>query len=277
MPTKTLMHKDDPVVTMRITPSSAIEEVLKIHNPELLPENNGDPKISLERWLLHRNICQTRKDIDEYIKFYGGRMFRSVTMRSLFDTYWIRSSAQTEDWEAINAFDNWDPDDDDILLSMFAPDDFEGPRFDSPNLTIPGTQPRLWCKTKDYPLGLINLNAQEAMHGYMLAKENGITIVNPKTYIIFGRRIYTYEPATTSKNIEQLPFDSLYNRTAEEGLSNQENLQKCCETFKIPGWKEFFNQLLDYDMLCGKEDRTLFDIKILRDTETLKILGFDKL
>lgn len=273
---KTLMHKDTPVVSMKISATGALEEVVKVFDEALLPENNGDIARSMQRWLLLRGTSTARKDIQPLREFYGGKMFTSVNMRSLFDTYWIKVSAN-ENWETVNAFDNWDPDDDDIFLALLYPKDFEGPRYDSPNLTIPGSLERLWYKDETHSLGIICSNAQKEMSEYNLAKKNGIEIVRPKNYFILGHTIFTYETASTSKDIEQLPFDSLYNKTEDASLSKMDNLQKCCETFKIPDWKDFFNEMLTFDELCNKEDRELSDIKVLRDTETLKILGFDKL
>ena len=273
---KTLMHKNTPVVSMRISSTGALEEIVRVFDESLLPERGEDTTRAMQRWLLLRGTSTARKDIQPLREFYGSKMFTSVNMRSLFDTYWLKVSAD-ETWDSVNAFDNWDPDDDDIFLALLYPRDFEGPRYDSPNLTVPGSLERIWYKDETHSLGIICSDAQKEMSEYNIAKKNNISIVKPKSYFILGGTIFTYEMASTSKDIEQVSFDSLYNASEDKSLDKMENLQKCCETFHIPEWEGFLNEMLTFDELCGKEDRELSDIKVLRDADTLRILGFDKL
>lgn len=170
---KTLMHKNVPVASLKITPDGILEDVVKVINTELLPENNENVKRSLQRWLMLRQISRSRKDISPLRDFYGFKMFISKNMRSLYDCYWLKSESET--WEEINAFENWD------------------------------------------------------------------------------------------------------YQTEDDKLNEMENLQKCCEHFKIPDWKPFINQMMEYDRLCKNSERELSDIRILRDADTLDIIRFDKL
>lgn len=272
---KTLMHKDVPVVSMKISTTGAMEEIVKVFNEELLPENDGNIAGSMMKWLLMRNIPTTRKDVKPLREFYGSKMFMSANARSLADTYWLKISAN-DSWDSVNAFDNWDPADDDILLALIYPEDFQTARYDSPNLTMPGAKPSIWYRDETHPLGTLCLDAQAEMARYKIAKENNIQCVKHRSYFIRNKTIYTYTRANTSKDIEEISLKSLLARTKDATLSEKENLQKCCETFKIPKWREFVNEMLRFNKLCG-ESIEMPDIKVLRDTETLKILGFEKL
>ena len=276
---KTLMHKDTPVAKLQISSLGAVEQIIELYNEELLPERNGktleDFTIATQHWMLLRKLITGREDIYPIYCFYGGNMFQSGNMRSLADTYWLQVSPN-ETWENVNAFDNFDPVEDDIFLALYFPKMFEGPRFDSPNLTLSGRIPRVWFVDETHPLGILRSDAQIAMREYNTAVANKLDIVKPKSYFILSETVFTYERCNTSKDIEQIPFESLYNRTKDYNLSEMENIQKCCETFKIPKWKSFFNQLLEFKAITNTP-LEIYDIKVLRNTDDLQILGFDKL
>lgn len=272
--TKTLMHKNVPVASLKVTPDGILEDVVKVINPEFLPENNGNVKRSLQRWLMLRQISRSRKDISPLRDFYGSKMFISKNMRSLYDCYWLKSESET--WEEINAFENWDYQTDDILLALINPVEFEEISYDSPNLTISGADNALWFYDEKH-LGQITNNAQRQMNNYKTAVKNGISILKPRKYLLIYSMIFVFTPSDTSQNIESIAFDTLYNQTEDEKLNKMENLQKCCEHFKIPDWRRFINQMMEYDRLCKNSERELSDIRILRDADTLDIIRFDKL
>ena len=53
-----------------------------------------------------------------------------------------------------------------------------------------------------------------------------------------------------------------------------ENLAHCCEYYEIPEWKEFFTNMSKFDEAVGNTERELSDVYVLRDSNTLKIIGF---
>ncbi len=277
---KILMHKDDEVAKLKVDSDNILEEVIEIYNEDLLPEKTNNPYQSLHKWLMLRKMSLRRDDLSPIREFYGSKIFVSDNSRSLFDCYWLKNK-KSECWDSINAFKNWIYYNDDIFLMLFQPEDYDGPDDeminDSPNLTISGTEKRLWYKDKDGITGLIDSDVREQTQMYKKAVENGISIVAERKPIILCKHLFTFIPQKTTEDIESIPFDHLYNTTFDINLSKEANLQKCCETYNIPKWIDFFDELMEFDKILEKNDRELMDIRVLRDSNTLKILGFDTL
>ena len=99
-------------------------------------------------------------------------------------------------------------------------------------------------------------------------------VVAKRTYIILHNNIYARISAYTSKEREMVSLDALYHTVYDPQKSNMENLAHCCEYYEIPGWKEFFTNMTKFDEAIGNTERELSDVYVLRDSNTLKIIGF---
>ena len=276
---KTLMHKNDPVAKVEVNSANILEKVIEVYDRDLLPEKTDNDFQSLQKWFMLRRLSLRRGDIDAYRVHYGSKMFISDNLRSLADCYWLKKS-KNEDWDEIKAFGQWRHINDPVFLMMYDPTDFEKPDeddiIDSPNLTLSCVEKNLWfCEESVF--GFINANVKKEHDKYKIAKENNISIVAERKPIILNHHLFMFIPQSTSVQVEAIPFDALYNSTFDANFSKEANLQKCCEQYKIPGWKKFFNELIQFDELCEKTDRELYDIRVLRNSDTLEVIGFDKI
>ena len=279
---KEIMHKNDPVALVNIDKRGFISKIEDIYYKELLPcvysEEEADLKIGLQRWMLGRQLGRTRNDIAPIKSFYGQEIFQSKNMVSLQDSYWIRESDE-DTWDMVNPYDekNWDYEEDCYFELLHDPENtFEVDNM-SPNLTIPGNEARFWYK-KDGNIGLITESSQKDMKVYKKAKELGIDkFVAPRVYMIIHGIIYSYHPTGTDANTERIPFDLLYDSVADPALKKIDNLRNCCDKFGITGWKDFMSSIMKLDTELGNKGRSLYEIGVLRDVETLKIKGFEQI
>jgi len=275
--TQILMHRNEKVLTCVFDSRGYVENVLTIHNRKFLPPciDEGCIIFDLQRWLLTRSLAINRRDIAPLKEFYGTQVFLSETSLSLFDHYWFKEKDSKKTWEEINAFDNWDAQNDEYYLMIAHPEkltDLSHPN--SPNYTIPGRTQRFWYKTNSQ-IYLLHGNAKEKMDEYKADIKKDI--VSVKSYVILSETVYAAEIPRVTKEIERISFEDYYNALDLSDMSKAKSLQMCCEHFNIPNWKDFIFRLCEFDDSTGNESRELSDIGVLRDSNTLEIIGFDKI
>lgn len=277
--TQILMHKDKKVAECRFDSRGFADEITKVYNESLLPpiiniyEEGNKPKINFRRWVLSRGLSNNRKDIAPKREFYGGENFLSAHAFSLFDCYWF-ANTECKDWESANPYDNWNPATDSLFLMLFNPDELRRINTDSPNLTIPGREQRIWYKI-DGDLCLLNMNAQKEMAAYKMGKSN--PVVAKREYVVLYEHIFSAMKAETSKTVERISFEEIYNAVADPTKSKACNIKTCCEKFGVPKWLEFFEYMGAFDEATGNTGRELCDVGVLRDADTLEMIGFSKL
>ena len=279
---KILMHGDDQVAKLSFA-RGRLARVPKVFEPELLPEPARDlpsAEVALKHWALSRKLSTRRGDVKNVREFYGPEVFDSESARSLFDFYWLRSGDET--WADINPRDpqNWDSETDRVFLSIVRPSELCEASDDasSPNLSMPGDAQRLWYRPSgEKDAVLLHCDAQSDMALYKAALKLKSSIVAPREYVILASCIYTASPTLARGNYERISFDSLYNAVADPSLSKPENLARCCEEYAIPQWESYIHELISVDAEAGNTGRNLDELGVIRDSGSLKILGFDKL
>lgn len=277
------MHMNDEVALFSLDAREYIESVISIDNKELLPCVASDDvkavKLGLQRWLLLRNLGRTRSDYSPYRKFYGNNLFVSKHKISLYDKYWIKNAEKKEDikWEDIDPLTHWDYEDDSYFSLLFDPEDTEEVDNESPNLTLPGNEKRFWYKISD-ELGIINGDAQKDMALYKKAVEAGAyRYVTPRSYTVIKGTIYSFKPVRVNEYIERIPFDVYYDTYADESKSKLENLKTVCEEIGLTDWRDFFSCVIQADKAVGNKERELSELGVLRDVNTLRVVGFDSI
>lgn len=285
--TKILMHKNDKVCECKFDSRGYLENVIKIFSKELLPIGVDEEAINIEmqKWILSRSIAQNRKDIGSLREFYGSDTFIPQMGLSLFDCYWFSDNGDPI-WEHVNAFDNWDCRTDSVYIMLARPEEKQRINYNSPNLTIPGRDPRIWYRMdendtmvasadgsdENKELCLLYSNAQTQMSLYKKGKDN--PVVAKRTYVILHNNIYARVTAYTNKDTELVSLESLYHTVSDPKKSNMENLAHCCNYYKIPNWKEFFVNMSKFDEVTGNTERELSDVYVLRNSNTLEFTGF---
>lgn len=270
------MHKHQRVAECKFDNRGFLKEVTRVEQEKFLPPGTRidgmNLKYSLQNWLLFRSLSANRKEIASLREFYGTMAFYSSNGISLFDTYWFSETGEDE-WDRVNAFENWDCKKDSFYLMQTHPQKVTQIHRDSPNLTVPGCAPRIWYK-QDGQFCLLSEDAKE-MNAYKAGADYGHLM--KRSYVLLGEKIYVKQDAQTSPKIECLSFDGYFKEQMDPSLSKGKNLSRCCNYFEIPGWKDFLSSMLECDKKQGNQERELHDIGVLRDADTLEIIGFSKL
>ncbi len=274
---RTVMHKNDEVLTYECDKRGIATKVLSVERKDLLPfaaANESSYKISLQMWLLERSIGKTRKDIEPLIAFYGVEYFKSSNYASLFDCYWIKNE-KDETWENISPYRNWNSEEDCYFNLIHSPTEVESFSKLSPNLTLPGVEKRFWY-VKDGKLGIITESSQADMAVYKAAKKLGLeSIASRRDYIVIKGTIYAFHPVNVNEHTERVPFSMFYDAVADDSKTKVKNLEICCEKFGLKGWQNFFKGIMAIDNEVGNKDRGLSEIGVLRNPDTLEVIGFE--
>lgn len=277
---KILMHKNTPVASFASgkTGKKNVNQV-EVLEKDLFPYTTEDATVSFRRWLLFRRTSPSRKDLQPIVSFYGDDDFYSENLASLFDTYWVKDADSPLTFEDISLYRQTGLKKDSVYASFATPSEFKKFLSDSPNLTIPSKKPIFWFEL-DGQRGIINADAHLDVSLTKSAADLGLDLFHPRKYLIDSNMIYSFRQVSTSEEVEKIPFDQLYT-----SLLNEENkddsvtkhLIRCCEHYQIPDWKNYIRQVIRFNE--QNPDNKIFpqDIGVLRNTETLEYIGFDKL
>lgn len=298
-----LMHKNKKVATCSFDKDGYLKQLYDIHNEEHFPVMaQKNPLQGLQQWIVSRLPGKGRADLARLKAFYGMESIVSPHAASLFDAYWFKAAEDNTTWDDINFFRRFDNRTDGIETLLFRQGNMSrySLNVDSPNLTIPGNKERYWLKQNN-KLYLIYKDAQAEMADYKKVVKNFATIgrtidlpgnngfnsttkefhqneLLPREYILLNDVLFTRIPVETSEHIERIPLEEYYIVTDKsKNKSKVQNLIQCCEQFKLPNYRTFFSLIADYDDAIGLEERELSDVGVLRNVETLEILGFHKL
>lgn len=275
---KQLMHKNTVVADISLSKNNRNVNAVKVREAALFPYAGDTDVNNMRRWLLNRKTVTNRADIAPLTRFYGEEHYISENLSSLTDCYWIRDKNDKATWEEISPYHITDFETDSIFLSIIKPNDFDGFSENSPNLTIAKPLPLFWYMTDDTKeRGLLNFEAQKDMDIWKEAKALGINIIKERRYLILAGHICTFVKTSTSEEIEKIPLGQLYLSTQDTSLSKKENLEKCCIHYQIPGWEDFIREILLFNRQTKTEQIDLLDVGVLRDTETLRYIGIDKI
>lgn len=276
-----LMHKDEEVAILEFDGFGTLKSI-KVINEKLMPPGifteYTNPNIQLQKWIISRELAANRHDLIPYRDFYQNGTFDSACGISLMDCYWVCPIVKKDNysWEKINAFHNWDYSNDIIWTMLYSPEDlYLVNSKNSPNLTMPGNEPRLW-KIKNNKYYLLSKDAQNVMMEYKKAKEARLSIIAPKEYELISKQIFAKWESECDESIESISFYNLYQAVANPDETKTRNLVNCCQFFDIPGWKGFFEELSELEKLSPLYAKELYDIHVLRNSESLEYIGFER-
>lgn len=274
-----LMHKDNPVCLMQLNNTNQVEKVIEIYNESLLPpsvstEDDRDIRIELTRWLKSRIYSPGRLDLMEVTPFLCKDGLSLAGKQSLYDCYWL-SNKSNEKWENINPYVNWDFYKDEICLLNLKPEYFKKDvKIDSPCLSVPGREIKIFFKNKKGDIFLLSQNVIKEMTFYKKNKNN--PMVARRKYISLFDKLFTARRMFTNENLEAFPLSELLIKT--EGFSSErayEDLIHCIASFGISRTKamQYIDLIVAADENINDSSREADSIYLLRDANTLKFVG----
>lgn len=272
------MHKNDLVCIMQLNNNNQVTDVLEMTNEKLLPpsislDKDRDIRIELTRWLRGRVFSPGRLDIMEIQSFISKDGLSLAGRVSFFDCYWL-SNKTTEKWDDINPYKNWQFNKDPISLLNMKPEYFnKSCKIDSPNLSIPGREIRLFYKNNKGEVFLLSQNVIKEMSFYKKNKDN--PIVAKRKYIALSGKLFTARKMVTSEDIEMFPLSELLIKTEGFEEIGINKILHCMSILGIGRQKAalFLKQLLQADENIENDDREPDSIYLLRDANTLEFIG----
>lgn len=278
-----LMHKEDMVCVLHINRSNQVEKITSLTDNarRLLPPSvscaeGRDLRIEFTRWIRSRIFSPARTDIMEMQPFLPWETLSQAGKISMMDCYWFKKD-DTETWENINPYDNWNPKVDPICMLNLRPEYVKKDNvIISPNLAIPGAETTFYYSNGNEYF-LLMPDVIKEMNYYKKNLDN--PVVAKRFYTTVSDRLYVAKEIETSKDIEQFPVSELF--IATEGFSQKtvNGLYHCLMQYGISKNEilTFMKQMYEADDSVGYEDRDLDTIYILRNANTLETIGLAKL
>lgn len=274
-----LFLKEEKVLTLK-DEGGVPKSVERIDNPELLPLclKKSCTTESFMDWLKKRIIPENREGLKEAKEEYGDAWLQDKNYASLSDQYWIRM--REEKWRKVNYFTNfYKPDVGDIF---FKPWTMKKKRYETftPDLTTNGVLRKRWIQRQDRTSQLVKAGSVEARQEPLsevlvsvLAEKLGIESAGYNLHIE-GVTMCSICDNFITENTELVPASYFYYmEERERDESVYDHLLKMCDTLKIPGAKEYIDNMILIDNLTGNEDRNLGNIGFIRDVNTLEFVG----
>lgn len=289
----TLMHKDIPVITIDITDNKM--KVIKVINESQLPIGGQMNSMKLHEWWQDRAVPKTRKGSKHALRELGlastDNMLLSGLALSLNDCYWINPVGSSFEWKDVSLFRN-------NFIDIFGELTFDTTkslsRFrDQSSFRLATSQGELqkkWC---------IDANGRR-----FLVKGNWGESYQQSLNEIFASRIHQLQGWSLYVPYHLCDIDvegnrngigcACYNFCSEdiESVSAWEIMQsvklrasdsyfntfkKAC-VLKYGMNEDYFDRYISYllmtDFLMSNTDRHMNNIALLRDANTLKVIGF---
>lgn len=271
----TLMHKNNKVASCYFGKGQTLTQIYSVYDEKLLPVvAQKDTLLNLQKWINGRFTAKSRSDFSAYRDFYS---FDAKNLSSVMDGYWIKEE-KSDSWDEVNPFKSFENITDEIENIVFSPDKVKNAvlNWDSPNLTIP-------FETESYVLKengkfyLLQGAPKRQMDQYKRAVEHDIPLA-PREYVLYKEQLFTKVELSISEEVEYIPFEEYFLAyEKQKDIGHFANILGCCEFYKIPGYKTFLENVAHFTEVTGNRDWKLSDIGVLRNSDTLEILGFHPL
>ena len=284
-----LMHKNIPVAEIVLdTVTGGILRITRSLNPEHLPVGVRIRRGIVDRqrlndWWISRSIPASRSGVRQALETLNVATPQMLLTKcfglSLSDQYWIRPKEEKLEWREINFFDNpFSEDIGDILLGK--PVHKEALDLRSPDNTSDGFLKKRWkilngerCLIKAGSPPFMQQPFNEAIasalfrrlcipHGpYTVLWDDGIP------YSVCGDFITRDTELVSAWRVMQ-------TRKRPNNISVYRHFINCCEALGVPEIVHGVDQMIVADYILANEDRHLNNFGVIRDANTLKMLGF---
>ena len=289
-----LMHKDIPVCLMEISDEGAIRSVRRNASAaEHFPLGGQMNHMKFHEWWRDRAIPKSRHGAKTALQKLGYASTESALVNnlalSLSDCYWIMPRGEDLSWKDVNLFTNNFVDSfGELTLNADSPIDLRRKtRFDC--ATSQGELQKKWCIAPDGRRYMIkgnygasyqqSLNEIFAAKLHRMQKYDRYTEYSPVRLRVDGGRegfgCLSYD--FCSENIESISaWELLQTVKIRQNESYYHPLKKVCLNLGMR--EDDFTRFIDYqimtDYLLTNTDRHMNNIAVMRDPDTLELLGF---
>lgn len=280
------MHKNVPVAIMSLNDTfERIEKIsTKSMNAEYGPFLGNITIENMNRWWKNRMIPGARANLQEVLANAGcqtsGEYLAKNLALSLTDTYWIRPIEMDVTWEDVNLFTHLY----DHQLKIHNENSYhEGS-------SLNGQMRKYWERISADPIQNYLIKQSEISEGQQNINETFAGLLHQKQGKVPDTEYVVYEPiqeggyctgsrcsAFTSEDVELVyATDVVYSQKERNEESVYEMFLHICteQGLRVENSRSFMEYLLMTDFILANQDRHMNNFGLLRDTETLQILGF---
>ena len=274
------MNKDTPLLEVTIE-DNAIVGYGKIFCQELMPLRflKKFDLQSLNNWFVKRQIPDNREGKDEVQAMFPDA-FRNRHFFSLSDQYWVKYTAD-DTWAQYNPFTN--RYNDEVGRAFFEPwlVDRERIGLPSPDRTTNGVLRKRWTQDDDGISYLIKAGSvkfhQEPLSEVLASITlRNLDIIKFVSYelVIEGMRFCSKCKNFVTQDTEFIPAADVFMQEPRlKTTSIYDHLINMCAKFKIPGAKEFIDNMIVADRILCNDDRHLGNFGFIRSVATGEIYG----
>ena len=275
-----LMHGDHVAASVSISGEGLIASINRIVDRDRMPwgtvgSDDDDTLDRLRDWWKYRRIPRKR-DIAETIRRLGfasnDELMVAGLAANLSDHYWIRPLGDDLCWDDVSLFTNSFSETLGRTLLGIG-DGFEP----SPDCSTDGMVPKMWTSDRRMLKGGTTRCRQQP-YNEVLASEVmtrlGVDHV-PYELTSLGSETFCTCPCIASEDVEMVQARCLM-MTAPliEGRTMFSHLLDRCESIGLVDPRLFIDRMLVIDHIMANNDRHYNNFSILRDPDTLEVLGF---
>lgn len=284
-----LMHREIPVCDIEISDvSSSIEKIIKLHNPEHLPlatlGSSYDVDLKkLNKWYKGRSIPASRSGLRDALDIIGVEHSDDLILKcyglSLSDQYWLKPFGSDLDWDNINFFENdFSEDVGNALFGNQLQEDFS---LVSPDNTSDGWLKKRWsiiddkrCLIKAGSAPYYQEPLNEKIASVLQKQLNHMPFVNYDLIYDDGKPLSVCENFLTAET-ELVSAYSIYQSfEKDKNTSPYNHFCNCCDKLSVPDTKKFLDYMFVVDFIIANNDRHLRNFGVIRNSKTLKWIGF---
>ena len=275
-----LMHKDIQCGVIAIDRDSSALSEFRLLDDRYAPFlGNADNRL-MKLWWNHRAVPGSRRDMLEAIRRAGcgnrhDYLAKNLAL-SISDTYWICPMELELKWNDVDLHRRLNTAQDAVVFH-------NGTSYD-PNASLGGEMSKYWDMSKERPAlikkayedyGQQSVNELFATEVHSRQKA-GIPYVEYLHYRSDDNALCTRCEAFTSETIEFIPaYEILRSRKQKKDRSDCDQYIDICEEHGIK--REVMQNFIDYmiltDLAISNTDRHLQNFGVLRDADTMKLIG----
>lgn len=287
-----LMHKDDPVCLLDLSPDGIIENRGSHYEKELLPLPAQKDIYFLQDWINSRAISKVRHGINKTLAKLRLPSTRSLLLQnlglSLIDCYWFKPVKLDVNWSDVNMYSN------DFSDTLYDVTDKDARRIThtkfSPNSSLQGELQKKWIVNSTGKRELLKGNYGNSWQQSL--NEKFASLVNSKQsntfpYVEYELFRTTFEGSDAiicksnnfieSDKEEFIPLADVYCSVKNPGYKSlyQTCVDACVEYgFDQMYVEQFLNYQIELDYIISNTDRHFNNIGIIRDSDTLQFKRF---
>ena len=286
----TLMNKNTPILDLKFDMKGQyISEICSTYNPEFAPLGlvGSKEEIDLDDlndWWEDRCVSDSRHNVETILELLQKDRYELIIRSmglSLADQYWIQPENEDLDWEDVNFFTNGLSDEMGKLFFNKAKSTTDTLNYSSPDWTLNGTLEKRWksrkgeillCKKGSEPFYQQPYN--EVIASKILKKLGCDNFVK---YTLGGSKEapYCICKSFIDENTEYIPASVLKKITKKQPKETEwEYFLRACKILGIESlMQKYLDYVLPFDYLIGNVDRNYGNFGVIRNVETLDVIG----